>query len=436
MIHSIKRVLLTLLVSLPFVPALAAQHEHHHHEGAADPEKSSETSSSSDLLNWSSGTSLNPSSWPMPMKMSRAGKWDLMWMGQAFAVSTQQTGPRGADKVYSSNWGMLAATRSLGRGSLMFRGMVSLEPLMITQKRYPLLFQTGETADGVAVVDGQHPHEFLMEVAAGYAHPLSQNVTAFGYYGAVGDPALGPVAFPHRASAMEFPQATLSHHWQDSTHIANNVVTGGLSYRDVRIEASGFHGREPNENRWNIDFGAMDSWAARLSYQPGRNWMTQFSAGRLERPEAHHADDIVRVTSSAHYTRPTSRGAHWSSSVIWARNYKTVAKQATQAFLAETAVPFLGKNLALGRFEWSQRDELFEDNHELGDQVFEETGKRFFDVAAYTIGYSREIGTFKNVNAAVGSTVSVYGLADALKPYYGSTPVSVNVFLRFRLAGE
>jgi hypothetical protein len=68
--------------------------------------------------------------------------------------------------------------------------------------------------------------------------------------------------------------------------------------------------------------------------------------------------------------------------------------------------------------------------------VFEETGKRFFDVAAYTIGYSREIGTFKNVNAAVGSTVSVYGLADALKPYYGSTPVSVNVFLRFRLAGE
>jgi hypothetical protein len=235
---------------------------------------------------------------------------------------------------------------------------------------------------------------------------------------------------------MEFPQATLGHHWQDSTHIANNVLTAGLGYRDVRIEASGFRGREPNENRWNIDIGAIDSWSARLSYQPADNWVTQFSAGRIERPEAHHADDVVRTTASVQYTRPRSGGADWSSSVMWARNYKNVARRATHAFLAETAIPFLAKNTVVGRFEWSQRDELFEYDHHLANEIFEQTGKRAFDVAAYTVGYTREIGTLNNVNVAIGTNMTAYGVANELKPFYGNYPVGVTMFLRFRLQGE
>jgi hypothetical protein len=158
--------------------------------------------------------------------MIRASDWRLMWMGQAFIVDTQQSGPRGGDKLYSVNWGMLGAVHKLGRGSFMLRSMLSLEPATVTDRRYPLLFQTGETAYGTPLVDAQHPHDFVMELSVQYAHPLGEKEIWNVYYALVGDPALGPVAFPHRASALEIPQATIGHHWQDSTHIANNVLTG------------------------------------------------------------------------------------------------------------------------------------------------------------------------------------------------------------------
>lgn len=97
---------------------------------------------------------------------------------------------------------------------------------------------------------------------------------------------------PHRASALELPQAAIGHHWQDSTHIANNVLTGGVTYGKVRLEASGFYGREPNEARWNIDWGAMNSWSSRLSFFPSKNWTAQVSVGRLQDRESSHAGSI------------------------------------------------------------------------------------------------------------------------------------------------
>jgi hypothetical protein len=195
------------------------------------------------LMGQSSGTAFQPSAWPMPMLMTQVGEWNLTWMGQAFLVGTQQIGPRGNDKIYSANWGMLGAVRKIGQGSLMLRSMLSLDPATVTKRQYPLLFQTGESAYGTPIVDGQHPHDFLMELSAHYAHPLGEKGMMNIYYAPVGDAALGPVAFPHRASAMEIPQAVLSHHWQDSTHIANNLVTAGLSWDKVRLEASGFRGK-------------------------------------------------------------------------------------------------------------------------------------------------------------------------------------------------
>ena len=129
------------------------------------------------------------------------------------------------------------------------------------------------------------------------------------YYAPAGDPALGPVAYPHRASAAELPQASISHHWQDSTHIATNVVTGAVRYRDFRVEVSGFHGAEPGENRWTINWGGIDSWSTRFSVTPTRNWMLQVSQGRIADPEHVHAGTVVRTTASAHYTRGTGRRA-------------------------------------------------------------------------------------------------------------------------------
>lgn len=266
MINLIRNTLIrtSLLAMLAVTPAVKAQHEHQHapaaaepsasephehHHGSAAGDEAGPNRSTGFLFGLGSGTSANPASWPMPMVMQRAGGWNLMWMGQAFLVSTQQSGPRGGDKTYSANWGMLAAARNVGRGSVMLRGMVSLDPLTVTGKQYPLLFQSGETANGAPIVDGQHPHDLLMELSIHYARPLGEKAVINFYYAPVGDAALGPIAFPHRASAMELPQATLGHHWQDATHIANNVVTAGLTYGKFRIEASGFRGKEPNENR-------------------------------------------------------------------------------------------------------------------------------------------------------------------------------------------
>ena len=373
------------------------------------------------LMGQTSGTARNPASWAMPMVMTKAQSWDLMWMGQAFVVNTQQTGPRGDDAFYSANWGMLGASHTVGKGAVMLRTMLSLEPLTVRNQNYPLLFQTGETAHGQPLVDGQHPHDAVMEVGIQYVRPVGTRGMITFYYAPVGDAAMGLVAFPHRASSMEMPQATLGHHWLDSTHIVDNLATVGLNWSKFRFEASGFRGREPNENRWNIDMGKMDSWSTRVTYQPAFRWLAQASYAKITRPETSHQDDVKRVTTSVQYTRPLSNGAGWSSMVAWARNYKTIEKQGAQAFIAETLLPVTRKNFITGRFEWTQRDELFPGK----DAVY--------NVASFTGGYTRELGALHALSSAVGFNVTGYQIAAGLKPSYGDRPMAASMFVRFRL---
>jgi hypothetical protein len=355
-----------------------------------------------------------------------------MIMGQAYLMDTQQSGPRGGDKFYSPNWFMGSAVHSLGSGSLLFQAMLSLDPATVTNRRYPLLFQTGETAYGKHIVDGQHPHDFLMSFGVHYARPLSENTMLQLYYAPVGDPALGPVAFPHRASALELPQATLSHHWQDATHIANNVATVSVRYKWLRLETSGFYGSEPNEARWNIDWGPMNSYSGRISVFPTRNWMAQFSAGRIKQPERNEKGDVVRTTASIHYTRPVSNGNAWSSSLIWGRNHNTNTRRDTNSYTLETLYPISPKNFLTARVESVDKDELFANDHELEHQL-EHSAGAIFRIGAYTVGYTRDIGTYKNIETGVGANVTAYTLPSAIKPYYGDHPVGVNVYLRFRI---
>jgi hypothetical protein len=357
----------------------------------------------------------------MPMLMRQLGSWKVMFMGQAFLVDTQQSGPRGHDKLYSPNWFMGSAEHSLGGGSVMFQTMLSLDPATITDRRYPELFQTGETAYGKPLVDAQHPHDFLMGAGVHYAHPLSETAMLHLYYAPVGDPALGPTAFPHRASAFELPQATLGHHWQDSTHIASNVVTAALKYQWVRLEASGFYGTEPDENRWNVDWGPMNSYSGRLSIFPTGDWMAQISAGRIARPERQRIGDVVRTTASLHYSTPGSGGNAWSTSLVWGRNHGTATRRNLNSYLVETLYPIGRRNFLTGRAEMVDKDELLanDDNS--------------FRIQAYTIGYTRDIGTFQNIEAGAGANLTAYAIPSALAPYYGDHPFGVNMYLRFRL---
>jgi hypothetical protein len=401
----------TALAALAAAASLAAQ----------DQDKGPALSPAGYLMNLASGSSLNPLAWPMPMLMRRKASWTLMFMGQGFLMDTQQSGPRGADKLYSTNWGMASAQHALAGGNLMFQTMLSLEPATVTNRGYPLLFQTGETAYGVPLVDAQHPHDFVMGLGVHYVHALSENTLLHFYYAGVGDPALGPVAFPHRASAFELPNATLSHHWQDSTHIAGNVATAAIKYKWLRLEASGFHGGEPNENRWNIDWGPMDSYSARLSFFPSNRWTAQVSAGRLTKPELLEPGDVVRATASVEYTRPLSNGEAWSTSAIWGRNHKTATRANGGSWLLETLFPATAKDFLTARFEMVDKDELFP-----GQDAS-------YRVKAITAGYTRDLSTSHNVETGLGANVTGYAIPSDIQPAYGGRPWAVSVYLRLRL---
>lgn len=373
------------------------------------------------LMSLASGTSLNPLAWPMPMLMQRKASWTLMFMGQCFLVDTQQSGPRGGDKLYSTNWGMASAQHSLGPGNIMFDAMLSLEPATVTNRSYPLLFQTGETAYGQPLKDEQHPHDFVMGLGAHYVLPVGEHTLLDFYYAAIGDPALGPVAFPHRASAAELPQATIGHHWQDSTHIASNVATVGVKYRWIRLEASGFHGSEPDESRWNIDWGPMDSYSGRVSLFPSKNWSAQVSAGRLTRPEPLEPGDVVRTTASIEYTLPRSSGEAWSTSAIWGRNHRTASQLATRdtnAWLLETVFPATGKDFLTGRFEVVDKDDLLPEA---------------FRAKAITAGYTRDLATRSNLETGIGANVTGYLIPTEVRPAYGAHPWGVRIYFRVRL---
>ncbi len=384
------------------------------------------------LTNLSSGTAVNPPGWPMPMIMQPIGAWNTMFMAQAFIVDTQQSGPRGGDKFYSANWFMANAEHRVGaRGAFQIQLMLSLDPATVTNRRYPLLFQTGETAYGNPLTDAQHPHDFIMAAGIQYALSLSENATLELYAAPVGDPALGPVAYPHRASAMELPQAPLSHHWQDSTHIANDVITAGIAYKKFKLEASGFHGAEPDENRWNIDYGPIDSWSARLWYFPAKNWAAQVSVGHLTKPEALEPGDQFRSTASLEYTKPML-GSSWSSTFVWGRDHSGATGRNTNSYLLESVLPIGAKNFLTGRAELVDKDELFAGQPDLEAQLDTLYGSTF-RIGAYTIGYTRDIGVFHHIETGVGADIQTFSLPAAIKPYYGDRPVGGDIFLRLRL---
>ncbi len=377
-----------------------------------------------------SGTDAEPNSTPIPMLMTMQHGWMLMFHGEGFLSDIQQSGPRGADKLFSTNWVMPMAQRQFGRATLTFRTMLSLEPATITDRRYPELFQQGETAYGLPIVDGQHPHNLFMELAALYDYKPTKQTLLSIYAAPVGDPALGPPAYPHRASALENPVAPLGHHLQDSTHISDDVLTVGLTYKNFKLEGSGFHGREPGEDRWQIDQGKVDSWATRVTLNPGQNWSLQYSIGQLHAPEAlFPTEDIRRMTASLLYNRSLSKG-NWSSLLLWGRNRSLADGNVGNSYLLESTLQFLHRNYLWTRIENVDRtNELLVGEHPLPPGFVE---RYFARVQAYTTGYDRDLGHIPHLSTAIGGQVTLYGVPDVLQPLYGAHPVSVTGSLRIR----
>ncbi len=371
-----------------------------------------------------SGTAWVPESGPMEGIHGMAGGWTGMLHGYANFVYDRQGGQRGDDKAFGESMLMLMASRPLGAGTWGVRTMLSLDPLM-GKDGYPLLLQTGETADGEEhLTDRQHPHDLLMELATTYSMPVTPDSSAFVYLGYPGEPALGPATFMHRFSGMDNPEAPITHHWLDSTHITFGVATAGYVWRDWKIEASAFNGREPDQFRWNFDRLRLDSYAGRLTWNPDKDWSLQVSQGAIHSPEQlEPGTDQDRTTASAMYNKSFDKG-NWQTTLAWGMNNSNPGR-INHAVLLESAVEWQDRHTVFGRAEWVQKDELF---HEREPQ----TGD-VFNVGKLSLGYIRDFPIVKHVTFGIGGLGSVYALPNRLDDAYGRDPASAMAFARIKI---
>jgi len=302
-----------------------------------------------------SGTSWLPDSSPVLAHHFLAGDWMLMLHYSAVVGYDDQWSDRGSRRFASVNWIMGMASHPLLGGQIMLRSMLSAEPAtMGGSLQLPLLLQSGETYGGKPLHDRQHPHDLFMETAAIYRHPLGKAAGIELYAAASGEPALGPPAFMHRPSGMSNPFPPIGHHWQDSTHISFGVLTAGLYTKWAKLEGSAFHGREPDEDRWNFDFGPLDSWSGRLSVNPTAKTSFQVSYGYIHSPEALEPDvSLHRATASGSYTTPVLLRGSLAMTAVWGRNIE--AGHGSDSALAEATLDIDGRNVPFVRLEYVQK---------------------------------------------------------------------------------
>jgi hypothetical protein len=375
------------------------------------------------MMRDASGTSWQPESSTMEGIHGLLGDWATMIHGYISLVYDHQGGPRGDNKTFSESMFMGMAQRMIGAGTFTLRGMVSLDPLM-GKSGYPLLLQTGETADGVnPLIDRQHPHDLFMELAGVYAIPVGENSSLFLYAGYPGEPALGPPTFMHRFSGIDNPEAPISHHWLDSTHTTFGVLTGGFVYRDWKIEGSFFNGREPDQQRWDFDPLRLDSASGRVTWNPTENWSFQTSYGFLKSPEGLEPDvDQHRVTASGIYNRKLEHG-NWQTTLAWGQNHLQPG-ETLNAYLLESAISWYAHTV-FARAENAEKNELFLPGDPLHGRVF--------DVSKFSLGYVYDIPLGEHFSLGLGTLGSLYALPSALGPAYGSGPSSYMLFTRVKL---
>ena len=373
-----------------------------------------------------SGTTWIPDAVTLPSAQFMAGDWMTMLHGFAFGQVDKQGSKRGSTQLGSLNWMMLMASRNVLGGRLQPRAMLSLDPWTGTPSGYPLLMQSGETFHGEPLHDRQHPHDFFMELAASYERPLTTSLGWQLYVAPSGEPSLGPVAFMHRPSAMDNPTAPLSHHWQDATHVSFGVVTAGLFSNRWKLEASAFNGREPDENRWNLDRVTIDSYSGRFTLNPTRNWSFSASFGFLASPEAHEPSvSLHRVSASALYGRALGTDGQWSTTFVYGANQMSDAAELSNSWLLESEAVIDRKNTVFTRLELVQKS--------AADLVVDVPGR--FNVAAATLGGVREVVGVSGATVGVGVSGTVNVVPLSLRDTYGTrTPLGGMLFVRLRPA--
>lgn len=440
-------------LALAAVPGAAfAQHEHHPEPEAAEPEAATPDHSRMDhsihaqpaqaahagekhahggalgpypMTREASGTAWQPDSSEHMGLMTSSGDWTLMAHGVLNLVYDHQGSRRGDDMVFASGMVMGMAQRPLGDGAVQFKAMLSPDPLM-GKSGYPLLLASGETADGVTpLIDRQHPHDFFMELSASVSQNIGDRSSAFLYGGLPGEPAFGPPAFMHREAIMDSPEAPISHHWLDSTHISFGVLTAGLIVDDVKLEVSRFNGREPDQHRWNIETGPLDSTAVRLSWNPARTLALQGSWGHFKEPEQLEPGNQKRWSASALWADEVARGWKAAATLAWGR--KGIEDHGEwlwdDAYVAEASVKRGGWTL-FGRGEITENRELIPDAHH----------GTAYTVGKVSLGAVRDFRIAEHLSLGGGGLLAVNFVPEGLRPLYGSSnPLGAMGFVRLKL---
>ena len=370
-----------------------------------------------------SGTAWQPDSSNHRGVMIEAGDWGLMSHGDLNFVADTQSSPRGGDKLFGSGMLMGMAQRPLGGGTLQFKAMVSPDPLM-GRRGYPLLLAAGETANGVdRLVDRQHPHELIMELSVSASQAIGKNASLFAYGGLPGEPAFGPPAFMHREAIMDSPEAPISHHWLDSTHISFGVVTAGVVVGSAKVEMSRFNAREPDQHRFDIETGRLDSTAVRVSWNPTRTLSLQGSYGEFRDPEQLEPGvNQKRWSASALYADEIAPGVKLATTIAWGR--KIVDGLGDDAVALEASVK-TGPWTVFSRAEMTENRELVESGDGHGPA---------YRVGKASVGVIRDVPIARHVSLGVGGLVSINAVPDALASLYGgNNPLGAIGFVRFRL---
>jgi hypothetical protein len=361
----------------------------------------------------------------MHAEHAMAGGWELMFHYLAFATYDHQESKRdidGAAQLNGIDWFMGMAQHEVAGGRFDLRAMMSTDPFTVGKAGYPLLLQTGESYRGQPLHDRQHPHDLFMELAALYAVPVTSKIGVEVYAAPVGEPALGPVAYPHRPSAAGDPFAVLGHHWQDATHVSFGVATLGLFTHDVKLEGSIFNGREPDETRTNFDFRTLDSYSGRLTVNPAPAWSVSASYGYLKSPEG------LTPTIAQHRMSASILFGNggWSTALVYGADLFSDSPQLSNSVTAETTVEVDAHNSVFARLEYVNKDA-----HDLALGAAPPADR--FDVGSGSLGYTRELAREAGIAIGVGGVITLNVIPASLRPYYGTrTPYGFGIFLRFR----
>jgi hypothetical protein len=386
-----------------------------------------------------SGTTWLPDSAVVPMIEGRLGGWSLMAHGKGFGSFDRQWSLHGDTRATLLDWEMGSASRAVGSGVFRATAMTSLESLFMPDTGYPQLMQTGETFHGRRVANTQHPHDLVGELSAAYDYPIMSTLAISLYGAAVGEPALGPMAYQHRPSDTDDPFAPLGHHWQDATHGSHGVATVGIYDRWLKLEGSTFNAREPDENRLDIDYAGarLDSYSARLTVAPTGTVVASAWAGYLNGDDPLAPNIAMQRYGAAVLTDTRGlRGGRFSTSLIWGLNNHhhderlhdhDAAVQPTHhlsnSLLLESTLGVGTRTQVFTRLE--QVQPMADDLAFLGGNLMET-----FNVRAITLGAAHQFTNVRALGVGVGGRLTFNFLPETLRYTYTTThPAGFALFM-------